>query len=78
MAVKLMLRKREEIFTTPNLTNLQVRDHIKIFSLLIAKHAKNNELLDYILYYFEEIKPRYNNFLYKYIIFIIMKDYVIM
>ncbi|XP_029158802.1 thyrotropin-releasing hormone-degrading ectoenzyme-like [Nylanderia fulva] len=59
-AIKLMLRKGDDPNLTekPTFSSLQVRDHIKVFSLLITKHAQNYKLLDYILSNFEKLKPR--------------------
>lgn len=33
-------------------------DRINIFFSIIARHAKNNQILEYILINFEELKPR--------------------
>lgn len=52
-AIKSMLTKEKNIFS-----NLQVKDHIKIFSLTVAKHVKKNKVLDYVLSNFKEVKPR--------------------
>ncbi|XP_029158813.1 thyrotropin-releasing hormone-degrading ectoenzyme-like isoform X2 [Nylanderia fulva] len=59
-AIKLMLRKGDDPNLTerPTFSSLQVRDHIKVFSLLITKHAQNYKVLYYILSNFEKLKPR--------------------
>ncbi|XP_029158845.1 glutamyl aminopeptidase-like [Nylanderia fulva] len=59
-AIKLMLRKGDDQNLSERniFSSLQVRDHIKMFSLLITKHAQNYKVLDYILSNFEKLKPR--------------------
>ena len=44
---------------TDNVT-LEINDRVNIFLRIIAKHAKNIEILKYILENFEKIKPKYD------------------
>lgn len=51
---------------------LKTSDQIHIFHSIIARHAKNDTTLDYILTNLREIKPRY-----KYIFYIFFHKYII-
>jgi len=46
---------------------LELNDRVNIFLRIIAKHAKNIKILEYILENFEKIKPRYDIFFQNYI-----------
>ncbi|KYN22305.1 Aminopeptidase N, partial [Trachymyrmex cornetzi] len=48
--------------------SLEINDRVNIFLRIIAKHAKNIEILKYILENFEKIKPRYDKTLFKIIL----------
>ncbi|KAG5346782.1 AMPN Aminopeptidase, partial [Acromyrmex charruanus] len=49
---------------TDNVT-LEINDSVNIFLRIIAKHAKNIEILKYILENFEKIKPRFDIYLFS-------------
>jgi len=44
---------------------LKINDNVNIFLRIIAKHAKNIEILEYILENFEKIKPRFDVYLFS-------------
>lgn len=47
---------------------------IYIFHSIVARHAKNDTILDYILANFDEVKPRYKYiFSYRYVVCILIK-----
>lgn len=59
-----IIRMYLEQISTDNII-LKDNDHINVFLHLIAKHAKNIDVFEYILENFEKIKPRYNNIVFR-------------